>query len=422
MYKGILQTLSNNLKKSSYDDFQIYNKLIDIFELILLNKNQCLTQLDNLTILSLFDENIKNNTDIFKILQDKKRIIFPHSEFKNNILKILSSYLENKTIFKKLSFNLLNLSDKYSLVYPQEFSFFKAHINLIENIYKYPSNNIEKDIFSLDSCFKVHSTKYFNIIRVVNSEIPLGGYSFFSKDGLSLRFCLSGEIKFENYDKILCKNNCLISRRFFLGNYYVFTKQINYIFIQVKEEFLNDFFKDSLEQNILENIYFKLNNEYIEAFNNFDNGEYLNLITFKLISEMLINLKNKTNSLSKLAGNISTYIDSNLYDVSVAELQEKFFLNKNNIISLFKEEFSLYPSEYILNKKLEQVALKLLISNTSISNIAFSLNFSNPGTLSKTFKEKYGVSPLAFRKNIKKLSLTLDLDLNSKDHEINKMI
>ena len=79
----------------------------------------------------------------------------------------------------------------------------------------------------------------------------------------------------------------------------------------------------------------------------------------------------------------------------------KHFLNKNNIIKLFLIYTGKYPSEYILEKKLQKACEYLLTTNKKITTISNELSFSSISTFSKTFKKKYSQAPSKFRKNIK---------------------
>ncbi len=75
----------------------------------------------------------------------------------------------------------------------------------------------------------------------------------------------------------------------------------------------------------------------------------------------------------------------------------------NTSISAFKKEFKrIYnstPSAYIIDKRIENVANRLKMSDDSISNIGYQCGFSSSSHLSRVFKTKYGISPSKYRLN-----------------------
>jgi len=91
-------------------------------------------------------------------------------------------------------------------------------------------------------------------------------------------------------------------------------------------------------------------------------------------------------------------IEANLLSqVSVEELAQK----SNLSISSFKREFrKLYndsPANYIKNKRLERAAELLLASDERITDIAFDCGFSDLANFTKSFRDKYKVTPTGYR-------------------------
>lgn len=93
-------------------------------------------------------------------------------------------------------------------------------------------------------------------------------------------------------------------------------------------------------------------------------------------------------------------IEANLFlQVNVEELAQK-----NNLsVSSFKREFrKLYndsPANYIKNKRLERAAELLLVSSERITDIAFDCGFNDLANFTKSFSDKYNVSPTNYRIN-----------------------
>ena len=91
-------------------------------------------------------------------------------------------------------------------------------------------------------------------------------------------------------------------------------------------------------------------------------------------------------------------IEANLFSqVNVEELARKTNLS----VSSFKREFTkLYhdsPASYIKNKRLEKAAGLLLVSGNRITTIAFDCGFNDLANFTKSFHDKYNVTPTLYR-------------------------
>lgn len=86
--------------------------------------------------------------------------------------------------------------------------------------------------------------------------------------------------------------------------------------------------------------------------------------------------------------------------ISIKELAQL----TNNSLSSFKKEFKrLYddtPNNYIINKRIEKVAMLLKDSDESLTNIALDCEFKTLSHMSRVFKNKYGISPSAYRSGL----------------------
>ncbi len=95
-------------------------------------------------------------------------------------------------------------------------------------------------------------------------------------------------------------------------------------------------------------------------------------------------------------------IEANLFSqLTIEQLAEQ-----NNLsISSFKREFAkLYndtPANYIKNKRLEKAAGLLVVSDERVGDIAFSCGFNDLATFTKSFGEKYHISPTGYRQQLK---------------------
>lgn len=95
-------------------------------------------------------------------------------------------------------------------------------------------------------------------------------------------------------------------------------------------------------------------------------------------------------------------IEANLFSqLTIEQLAEQ-----NNLsVSSFKREFAkLYndsPANYIKNKRLEKAAQLLRVSDQRITDIAFDCGFNDLANFTKSFSDKYSVTPTNYRNGIK---------------------
>lgn len=93
-------------------------------------------------------------------------------------------------------------------------------------------------------------------------------------------------------------------------------------------------------------------------------------------------------------------IEAHLFSqINIEELAQKTNLS----VSSFKREFAkLYndtPANYIKNKKLEKAAELLLASDSRIADIAYNCGFNELANFTKSFHDKYNVTPTNYRLN-----------------------
>ncbi|MCJ8343753.1 MAG: hypothetical protein MJH09_13060, partial [Cetobacterium sp.] len=96
MYSGAIKALEINMSNQNKEFFSLYKKTLNIFELIITGNNKEFLQLDNLSILSVFNESLSKNENIYEKLITKNNIFFKNDSFKDNVLKIIGNYLDLK--------------------------------------------------------------------------------------------------------------------------------------------------------------------------------------------------------------------------------------------------------------------------------------------------------------------------------------
>lgn len=160
---------------------------------------------------------------------------------------------------------------------------------------------------------------------------------------------------------------------------------------------------------ILEGV--KDNHPWILNFIDFKSFADINLREYEDIKQLkeeiiekikeLVNLINKyilrSDSL-ELIKSISKYIVLNIEeDISIGTLGERFFLSKNYIGDLFKQETGMSIGEYIINIKMERAKFLILEDKLKTYEIAEKLNYKTVEYFSKTFKKYTGFTPGKFK-------------------------
>lgn len=106
----------------------------------------------------------------------------------------------------------------------------------------------------------------------------------------------------------------------------------------------------------------------------------------------------KRNLLSvKIEGFITEKLSENIY---VEDICREFFISKNSLYRLFKEEFGVTVNEFILQKRLAK-AKELLEKNRelTITEVAALCGFSDYNYFIRVFKKAVGTTPLKFKKD-----------------------
>ena len=96
------------------------------------------------------------------------------------------------------------------------------------------------------------------------------------------------------------------------------------------------------------------------------------------------------------------FINSNYEkEITVTGLAEHLSINKNYFIRIFKEELGTTPNKYIMDTRLFYSKILLVQSQQTINKIGELCGFKTPSYFIKCFKNKFGISPLAYRREYK---------------------
>ncbi|MGY6648697.1 helix-turn-helix domain-containing protein [Wenyingzhuangia sp. IMCC45574] len=94
---------------------------------------------------------------------------------------------------------------------------------------------------------------------------------------------------------------------------------------------------------------------------------------------------------------VNAHICSSLGIEELAQLTNQ---SLSSFKKTFKQVFNDTPNNYLIGKRIEKVAQLLVVSNDTLSNIAYDCQFKTLAHMSRVFKVKYGVSPSEYRLNL----------------------
>lgn len=105
--------------------------------------------------------------------------------------------------------------------------------------------------------------------------------------------------------------------------------------------------------------------------------------TIEKIKTLIIDLVHQKNN--ELKGNLSDYLSKNL------------FQDYNTLSNLFSEVEGTTIEKYFINQKIEKVKELIVYNELTLSEIAYSLNYSTVAHLSNQFKKVTGFTPTYFK-------------------------
>lgn len=125
------------------------------------------------------------------------------------------------------------------------------------------------------------------------------------------------------------------------------------------------------------------------------NASLLELI-YNIEEAVKLPLKNETHS---TIFPVLTYINLNYQkNLSLSFLSEKSGYSKGRFSHLFSEMTGTTPIKYQNEIRLKTASEMLIATNSTVTEIALSVGFSDPLYFSRLFKKYYGVSPANYRK------------------------
>jgi len=89
-------------------------------------------------------------------------------------------------------------------------------------------------------------------------------------------------------------------------------------------------------------------------------------------------------------------------NITLADLSRRFYISKDYLSHIFKDEIGVSPISYLLKLKIDQVKCLLANTNKTVSEIALCVGYKDANYLSRLFKKATGMTPTAFRGSVKK--------------------
>ncbi|MEM6800221.1 MAG: AraC family transcriptional regulator [Bacteroidota bacterium] len=137
---------------------------------------------------------------------------------------------------------------------------------------------------------------------------------------------------------------------------------------------------------------FQENNEHRDLFISMTTKELIiRILQSKARRAFLNNFYKRENRMTHVA----SYIRENIFKpISIQDLSHEANMSRSNFFNLFKDTFGITPNEYIIREKIEKAkAILCSPKDTSITQIAYQLGYSDSSYFSKQFKRVTGFTP-----------------------------
>jgi AraC family transcriptional regulator len=93
------------------------------------------------------------------------------------------------------------------------------------------------------------------------------------------------------------------------------------------------------------------------------------------------------------------YMDANFQNkLRLPEISGEAFMASHHFLRMFKQAFQITPHQYLTLKRLDLARDLLRHSDMSVTAICLEIGFESLGSFSALFTNRFGVSPLAYRR------------------------
>lgn len=412
--RNIISKLENLIKDHNKDTYYEYLRILHLYKYFIGNIQE-FTPNDRLEILSFFYESVLGDVEnIYSKLETTDSFIFKGDKFREKNFRMALEYFRNRYEFSLSNEKSIDLIEKNNALYSSSLiEFLRRNARTLDEVFNFNEHRFRDKLESLPSekdFYRIYSDDYSDIIIIRKNFFSDMNPSFFSRDGLIIRFCQTGQIGFEKDAIFLHEREALFSKGISLGDYKVLSQNISYVTLHIKDKFFKDF-QIEFPEYVLKKLPWKLDSSTLYKLDNLVSFKNSRIIMLNFITDIILSFLGEEHRLDleratdKELNKIIEYIEYNIdNDLNVAQIKREFGLNKNNLASLFNNNLEMSPSKYIINKKLEKASQLLLETDISVTDIAFRLNFSSGSKFSSHFKKKYSLTPLQFKKKFEKLT------------------
>ncbi|MDJ0654739.1 MAG: AraC family transcriptional regulator [Xanthomonadales bacterium] len=84
--------------------------------------------------------------------------------------------------------------------------------------------------------------------------------------------------------------------------------------------------------------------------------------------------------------------------ICLDDMAASAFMSSAHFLRQFKQQFSITPYQYLTHCRLQAAQKLLRNTEIAITDVVFASGFGNRSAFSRLFKERYGVSPMEFRR------------------------
>ncbi len=141
------------------------------------------------------------------------------------------------------------------------------------------------------------------------------------------------------------------------------------------------------------------------TLHNPETAERIDLLCMELLYETLFELKKKRHPIlpeEQKIREIASYFNAHFRDdIDMDELAMKFGFCRRTLLRNWNKYFTIRPSEYITNLKLQEAKRLLSETNEKISGITRYLNYREDSYFCRFFQQRTGKTPLEYRKQFR---------------------
>lgn len=154
-----------------------------------------------------------------------------------------------------------------------------------------------------------------------------------------------------------------------------------------------------IEAGVSSEIAFIASDYYIRIIDESSTIAKIEKIEYDMVTEFIQLLKTyKENIYNPMINRTILYIRQNLeLRITLQKIADHVKVHPNYLSSAFKKEVGISISTYINKQKIENIKLFLTQTTLSLSEIAYTFDFSSQAHFSRFFKKNVGISPLIFR-------------------------